>query len=46
MLGLQKKIDQGLLDSAVLIECARVYIARDPELVSDIVLDVRNELFA
>jgi hypothetical protein len=46
LLGLQEKKEQDLLDSAVQIECARVYAAKDPELVSKIILDVRNGLFS
>jgi hypothetical protein len=45
LLGLQEKKAQGLLDSAIQIECARVYSARDPKLVSEIVLDIRKAFF-
>ncbi len=44
-LGLVEKIERGLLDSALVIECARHYSASDPGLVSDIIVDVKNELF-
>ena len=44
-LRLAEKIERGLLDSALVIECARLYSARDPELVSDIILDVKRDLF-
>jgi hypothetical protein len=45
-LGLPEKIKQGLVDAAILIEGARHYMAKDPDLVSDIILDVKNELFS
>jgi hypothetical protein len=32
------------MDSALVIEGARLYMAKDPELVSDIILDVKREL--
>jgi hypothetical protein len=44
-LKLSEKIKDGLLDSAIIIECSKLYTAKDPELVSDIILDVKNELF-
>jgi hypothetical protein len=44
-LKLSEKIEQGLLHSALNIECAKLYMAREPELVSNIILDVKNELF-
>jgi hypothetical protein len=43
-LKLSEKINQGLMDSALVIEGARLYMAKDPELVSDIILDVKREL--
>ncbi len=45
LLKLSEKIECGLLHSAIIIECSRLYLARDPELVSNIILDVKNELF-
>jgi hypothetical protein len=45
MLALSDKIAQGQMYSALNIECARVYSAKDPELVAEIILDVKNELF-
>jgi hypothetical protein len=45
LLKLSDKIRQGLLHSALLIECSRIYIANDPELISNMILDVKNELF-
>ncbi len=44
-LKLSEKIDQGLLHSALNVEGARLYLDKDPELVADIILDVKNELF-
>jgi hypothetical protein len=44
-LKLPEKIQQGLLSSAVGIECAGTYLDRDPELVAEIILDVKKELF-
>jgi hypothetical protein len=44
-LKLSEKTKQGLMDSALVIEGARLYMAKDPELVSDIILDVKGELF-
>lgn len=45
LLKLSKKIELGLLYSALNIECSRIYIANDPELISNMILDVKNELF-
>jgi hypothetical protein len=45
LLKLSEKIENGLLHSALNIECAKLYLARDPELVTEIILDVKNELF-
>ncbi len=45
LLKLPDKISQRMLGSALSIECARFYCARDPELVSDLILDVVNKLF-
>ncbi|MFC1948393.1 hypothetical protein ACFLXY_10805, partial [Chloroflexota bacterium] len=44
-LGLSEKIGQGLLNSALQIECSKPYLANDPEFVADILLDVKRELF-
>jgi len=45
LLKLPEKIEHGLLHSALNIECSKLYLARDPELVANIILDVKNELF-
>jgi len=45
LLKLSEKIEYGLLHSALLIECSKLYMTRDPELVADIILDVKKELF-
>ncbi len=44
LLKLSEKIQQGLLDSAILIECSKMYLARDPTFISNIILDVKDEL--
>lgn len=45
LLKLPEKIEQGLLSSAFGVECSKLYLARDPELVADIILDIKSELF-
>jgi hypothetical protein len=45
LLGLAEKIEKGLLSSAVQIECSKIYLAKAPDLMSDIILDIKNELF-
>lgn len=44
-LKLSEKIEHGLLHSALNIECSKVYLAREPELITNIILDIKNELF-
>ncbi len=44
-LKLREKIAQGLLSSAFGVECANYYVAQDPKLVAEIILDLKNELF-
>jgi hypothetical protein len=46
LLRLSEKIAHGMLGSALVIECSRLYAARDPEFVSDVILDVKDELFS
>jgi len=46
LLELPEKIADGLLGSALVVECSRLYAAKDPEFVSDAILDVKNELFS
>ncbi len=45
LLGLSEKIGNGLLQSALQIECSRLYLAKEPELIKDIILDIKKELF-
>jgi hypothetical protein len=45
LLKLPEKIRQGLMHSALNIECAKYYAAKDHALVSDIILDIKHELF-
>ncbi len=45
LLKLTEKIDRGLMNSALQVECMKFYAARDPKLVSDMILDVKHELF-
>jgi hypothetical protein len=45
LLKLSENIDRGLLSSAVQVECSKVYLAKAPELISKIILDIKNELF-
>ncbi len=46
LLGLPQQITAGQMGSALVVECSRTYSANDPDLVSDIILDVKNELFS
>jgi tRNA pseudouridine55 synthase len=43
-LELSGKINHGLLHFALQIECMKYYLKKAPELVSDIILDVKNAL--
>ncbi|MGD0795032.1 MAG: hypothetical protein ABR958_05525 [Dehalococcoidales bacterium] len=45
ILGVSEKIEHGMLHSALQIECLKVYLAKEPELIANIILDVKNELF-
>jgi hypothetical protein len=45
LLRLSEKIGQGLLHSALQIECSRLYLAKEPELMTNMILDIKNELF-
>ena len=45
LLGLSEKIRKGLLDSALQVECSKLYLAKDPDLLASIILDIQNELF-
>jgi hypothetical protein len=44
-LKLPAKIQQGLMSTALNVEGARLYLKRVPELVANIILDIKNELF-
>ena len=44
-LKLSEKISHGLLHSALQVECSKPYLAKEPELISNIILDIKNELF-
>jgi hypothetical protein len=46
LLKLSDRIEEGLLHTALHIEGAKLYLARDPELVAGIILDIKNELVA
>jgi len=46
LLKLSEKIADGLLGSALVVECSRPYAAKDPEFVSEVLLDVKDELFS
>ncbi|HEY95041.1 MAG TPA: hypothetical protein G4O15_08905 [Dehalococcoidia bacterium] len=45
LIKLPDKIREGEMNSAVQVEGARLYMAKNPELVADILLDVKKELF-
>jgi hypothetical protein len=45
LLKMREKISQGLMDSALSVECAKLYAARNPVLVADIILDIKHALF-
>lgn len=43
-LELARQIQRGRLDAALQIECMKFYLKKTPELVADIVLDIKQEL--
>jgi len=45
LLSVSEKIEQGLLHSALSIECSKPYLAEAPELMTSIILDIKDELF-
>ena len=45
-LRLKEKIECGLLESAIQIECSKLYLEREPALLAGISLDVPNELLS
>jgi hypothetical protein len=45
LLSLLEKIRQGLLHSALQIECSKLYLKKEPELITNMILDIKNEIF-
>lgn len=45
LLKVSEKIKHGLLHSALNIECSKLYLAKEPELMTNMILDIKNELF-
>lgn len=45
LLRLSEKISKGMLHSALQVECLKLYLAREPELITNMILDIKNELF-
>jgi hypothetical protein len=45
LLKLSENISHGQMDSALQIECMKFYLKKDPELITNIILDIKNELF-
>ena len=45
LLGLPQKVKWGLLNAAVQIECSKIYLEKEPELMAQIILDLRRELW-
>jgi hypothetical protein len=46
LLGFSEKISGSRLGSALIVDCSRTFSAKDPELVSEIIMEVKNELFS
>jgi hypothetical protein len=44
-LGLAEHIREGRMGGAVQIECMKYYLKNEPELMADIILDLKRELF-
>jgi hypothetical protein len=44
-LGLAEHIREGRMGGAVQIECMKYYLKHEPELMADIILDLKRELF-
>jgi len=44
LLRLSEKMAHGLLHPALQIECSKLYLAREPELITNMILDIKNEL--
>lgn len=45
LLRLHRMMESGLLDGAIQIECSEPYLEKEPELMADIIVDIRRELF-
>jgi hypothetical protein len=45
LIKIHNKIESALLSSALQIECLKLYLKKEPELISNIILDVKKELF-
>jgi len=45
LLNLQQKIESGVLDGAIQIECAKVYLNRELELMAQIILDLLEQYY-
>jgi hypothetical protein len=46
LIGLKEHVKRGDIGAAVQIECLKTYLEKAPELMRDIILDVKNELLA
>jgi hypothetical protein len=46
LLRLPEKVKQGLLHSALQVECSKLYLERQPELITSMISDIKNEIFA
>jgi hypothetical protein len=42
---LPEKLRNGLLHSALQVECSKLYLQKEPHLITDMVLDIKNSLF-
>jgi hypothetical protein len=45
LIGLKEHVNRGHMDAAVQIECLKVYLEKAPDLMTKIILDIKNELF-
>jgi len=45
LLNLKEKIKYGLLNSALQIECSKLYLKREPKLITEVILEIERELF-
>jgi hypothetical protein len=46
LLELKEHISRGHLDAAIQIECSKIFLEKAPELVTTIILDIKQELFS